>query len=82
MLCSSIPCLSSNLRRRKRSFSSVPTCRDDLDPVRTDTLLTDTELPVAGKGFHYLITAEDFDGEEGTLGLGTAAERSNFVPCP
>jgi hypothetical protein len=40
------------------------------------------ELPAAGQGFGYLITAENGAGSEGTLGFASAAERSNFSPCP
>ena len=64
------------------SYQSFGVCRDDLDSLRTDTILDDTEVPVSGRSFAYLITAEDAGGEEGTLGLGSSAERSNYAPCP
>jgi hypothetical protein len=63
-------------------YTSFGACRDDLDPDRTDTALADVELPAAGQGFGYLITAENGAASEGTLGFGTAAERSNFNACP
>ena len=67
------------------TYSSFATCDDGLDLDRTDTELTDTGVPPLGKGWYYLITAEDTDPEpprEGTLGLAACAERSNFTPCP
>jgi hypothetical protein len=67
------------------SYSSFATCNDGLDTDRTDTELVDFGVPPPGKGWYYLITAEDTDPEpsrEGTLGLASCAERSNFTPCP
>jgi hypothetical protein len=64
------------------SYASVPTCRDDLDPDRTDTDLVDGTVPAAGQGFVYRITGEGGGGAEGTLGEATCAERSNAAPCP
>lgn len=64
------------------SFQGYRVCRDDLDGTRTDTRLDDLEDPAPGDGFFYVITAEEALGDEGTLGLGTNAERSNFSPCP
>jgi hypothetical protein len=66
-------------------YGSFATCADSLDLDRTDTELVDTNTPPAGQGWYYLITAEDTDVEpprEGSLGLATCAERSNFTPCP
>jgi len=63
------------------SGSGTNECRDDLDPFRSDTNLFDPELPAPGTGFFYVVTAESATGEEGTLGLGTCAERSNLDPC-
>jgi hypothetical protein len=48
----------------------------------SDTALPDAELPAPGQGFGYLVTAENGAGSEGTLGYASAAERSNFGPCP
>jgi hypothetical protein len=62
-------------------YAYFGTCRDDLDTLRTDTSLLDTEDPLPGAATFYLITAEDGAGEEGTLGLATCAERSNFDTC-
>lgn len=64
------------------SYSHFATCRDDLDPSRIDEQAIDSERPDPGKAFAYLVTAEDGLGREGTLGYATAAERSNFAPCP
>jgi hypothetical protein len=58
------------------------TCRDDLDGDRTDTELTVSDDPASGVGWFYLISAEDALGEEGSLGMAAATERSNFAPCP
>ena len=64
------------------SYSGFATCADGLDPDRTDTQLVDANTPSSGSAFSYLISAEDANGEEGTLGYAAAAERSNFTPCP
>jgi hypothetical protein len=48
----------------------------------SDSELLDAEQPGAGEARFYLVTAVDLAGEEGTLGFGTHAERSNFTPCP
>jgi hypothetical protein len=64
------------------SYASFGPCRDDLDPNRTDTQLTDGATPSAGASFFYEITAEIVGGAEGSLGEGACAERSNFTPCP
>jgi hypothetical protein len=62
------------------SYGAYGTCRDDLDGDRTDTTLVDTESPPVDSGFYYVIT---LDGSgEGSMGLGTCAERSNYTPCP
>jgi hypothetical protein len=42
----------------------------------------DDGLPSPGEGWFHLITVEEQGGSEGTLGLGTCAERSNFEACP
>jgi hypothetical protein len=63
-------------------FDAFGTCRDDLDDERSDTSLSDASVPSPGAGFHYLITAEDSSGHEGTLGFASCLERSNFTPCP
>jgi hypothetical protein len=64
-------------------YDDFGTCRDDLDVGRTDTQLQDLEEPlVPGTAFGYLITAEAAGGAEGTLGFASAAERSNYAPCP
>ena len=38
--------------------------------------------PDAAAGWFYLVTVENASGSEGTLGFASAAERSNFNPCP
>jgi hypothetical protein len=63
-------------------YGIVATCRDDLDGLRTDTQLVDPELPGSGQVFIYWISAEDGATNEGTLGAGSCAERSNFAACP
>lgn len=63
-------------------YAGFGTCRDDLDPDRSDTTLIDLDLPVPGSGFSYLITAESMDAQEGSLGYATCVERTNFSPCP
>lgn len=63
------------------AYSSFGSCRDDRDPDLTDTVLTDGETPPPGQAFFYLITAELGAVVEGSLGLGTCAERSNFNAC-
>jgi len=42
----------------------------------------DPGVPSAGSGYVYLVSGNDLGGAEGTLGFGSAAERSNFNPCP
>ncbi len=63
-------------------YANYGACRNDLDPVRTDTQLTNADLPAAGAGFFYLVSGVDAANVEGTLGYGTSAERSNTSPCP
>ncbi|MDH3629295.1 MAG: right-handed parallel beta-helix repeat-containing protein [Acidobacteriota bacterium] len=63
-------------------YAAFGTCRDDLDGNRTDTLLSDGELPAPGTAFFYLISAEDGGGAEGSIGFATCVERSNFSVCP
>jgi hypothetical protein len=44
---------------------------------------TDLESPAAGKGFFYLVTAENRLDEEGTKGFrSNGSERGNSAPCP
>ena len=44
---------------------------------------TDAEVPGAGTGFFYLVTAENVLAEEGTKGFqSSAVERANAAPCP
>ena len=57
-------------------------CLDSIDPDRTDTTLLDTTIPALGRGFFYLITAENSLGQEGTLGYASSGERPNPSPCP
>ena len=63
-------------------YAATAVCRDDLDSLRTDTMLSDSEIPNSGEAFVYLITAEDGSGSEGSLGLATCTERSNLSACP
>ena len=64
------------------SYGGFGECADYLDATRTDTALIDVQEPLPGLCFTYLITAQETGGDEGTLGLATGAERSNFCPCP
>jgi hypothetical protein len=63
-------------------FAYYGSCSDGLDGDLTDTQLDDFDEPQEGEAFFYLATAESGTGEEGTLGLGTSAERSNYSSCP
>jgi hypothetical protein len=63
-------------------YGNYGVCRDDLDPVRTDTTATDPSLPATATAFFYLVTAENGAHREGSLGLGTCAERSFLNRCP
>ena len=64
------------------SYGHFASCRDELDANHTDTQWVDGDLPAARKGFSYLVSAVDGGGNEGTLGVATSAERSNFTRCP
>jgi hypothetical protein len=48
----------------------------------TATAHVDPTVPPPGETFVYLITGVAAGGEEGSMGAGTCAERSNFTPCP
>ena len=63
-------------------YGQFGSCRNDLDPDRTDTVLLDVEEPPTGQGFAYLITAADGLGAESGMGQASCAERSNFAACP
>jgi hypothetical protein len=44
---------------------------------------TDADVPGAGTGFFYLVTAENVLDEEGTKGFqSSTVERANAAPCP
>ncbi len=44
---------------------------------------TDAGVPAIGRGYFYLVTAENRLAEEGTLGFDSlGAERPNATPCP
>jgi hypothetical protein len=73
--------------RTNLSYGSFGTCRDDLDAVRTDLVLTDSSTPSAGQCFVYVITggrpaAATQPDREGTMGLTRCMERSDFNACP
>jgi hypothetical protein len=52
------------------------------NPDPSQTSYSDDEVPEPeGEGLFYLVTGEN-DTREGTKGMATCAERSNFVPCP
>lgn len=57
-------------------------CRNGLDASRTDTVLSDAQLPAPGQGYFYGITAEDAGGNQGSLGFGSCVERGTYDPCP
>jgi hypothetical protein len=44
--------------------------------------VTESTAPLPGEGYIYLVSAFHKSGNEGSLGFGTAAERSNFAACP
>jgi len=65
-------------------YAGFGSCADGLDANRTDTELTDARLPDGGRVWFYLIAADELaaaGGEEGTLGVASCAERSNYDPC-
>ena len=64
------------------AWSSFGVCRDDLDANALDELYDEPAQPAVGQTWVYLVTAEDSAGNEGTLGLASGAERSNFNACP
>jgi hypothetical protein len=61
------------------SYANFGVCMVADDPA---TALEDPTLPAPGEGLFYLVTVVELAGPEGSLGLGTCAERSNFQPCP
>lgn len=66
------------------SYGNFGICADVLDPARTDLTLTEPGTPLGGTAWFYLITGEDSQSREGTLGFAAGAERSNFpsAACP
>jgi hypothetical protein len=45
--------------------------------------ITDTDVPLSGQCFFYLVTAENRITEEGTMGYASSgAEHPNATPCP
>ena len=64
------------------SYTSFGTCRDASDPSLIDQTFPEAGAPPTGSLWFYLVSGENSTGEEGTLGFGIAAERSNFAPCP
>jgi hypothetical protein len=63
-------------------FGFFGSCRDGLDGDRTDVMLVDGFFNDTATTEIYTITAEDAISDEGTLGFGYSAERSNFNSCP
>lgn len=57
-------------------------CRDDLDSDLTDLTLADSEVPLPGQAFFYLVTGVDGGGNESVLGTSACGIRSNTAPCP
>jgi hypothetical protein len=52
-------------------------------PDLSDEAATDADVPGAGTGFFYLVTAENVLAEEGTKGFQSSnVERANAAPCP
>ncbi len=45
-------------------------------------MLSINDRPSSGAAWFFLVTGEDGQGQEGTLGFAEGAERSNFLPCP
>jgi hypothetical protein len=67
---------------RNLRYANFGTCVDHLDPDLTDTVFQDGETPSPGEAWAYVVTAESIAGSEGSMGLTTCTERSNFSPCP
>ena len=57
-------------------------CRDDLDADLTDLTLADSEVPLPGEAFFYLVTGVDGGENESVLGASACGIRDNTVPCP
>ena len=57
-----------------------PECVEGFDSDLTDTSFDDNVNPPSGAVFIYLIAVEA-DGQLGTLGFGTCAEREATVAC-
>ncbi len=63
-------------------YAHFGVCADGLDSVLTDESLGEPSVPPAGEIYFYVVSAESLAGAEGSLGLATCVERSNFTPCP
>ena len=58
-------------------------CQNSNDPDPTDTSYVDSEVPLPGDGFHYLVSDYSFSG--GETGLGSTSDgqpRLVQTPCP
>jgi hypothetical protein len=53
-----------------------------VDSVSSNSKVLGPLPPPVGDAFLYLVTGKRGAAKEGTLGFGTAAERSNFASCP
>jgi len=57
-------------------FADWGSCLDQT----AETSLSEATVPAPGQGYFYLVSGVQ-DVNEGTLGVGNCAERSNFSPC-
>ncbi len=60
-------------------YTSFGTCVSDPNP--SDRAFSDSGTPAPGEVWSYVVSGVSAAAEEGTLGHGTSAERSNFAPC-
>ncbi len=65
------------------ALGALPAYGTCLQPDLPSSTADDTDLPLSGSGFFYLVTARNRLDEEGTLGQdSTGLPRPNTGPCP
>jgi len=57
-------------------------CQNTNDPDPTDTTYPDTENPLSGEGFHYLVSYRLISGEAGLGARSDGVSRVADTPCP